>query len=111
MSEAKKRAYKLSVKELFGEDSSIFWDTYVDELNFVDNEGYIIKRVLDRIDDEGRLLDILDFVYPKHLIQWYCENSTEIYALEDIRVLSERYDVPKSNFYLYDYLMKDVVHV
>jgi hypothetical protein len=101
MSLSKEQAQKLKVSDYFSRANVLFWDADVSALNFVNDFGYIIGRVLNRFSIEEGQLDVLDKIYRKELIQHFCKESKELYDKEDIHYLSKRYNVPINEFLAY----------
>jgi hypothetical protein len=111
MSLSKKEAYSKSVKDSFQNSKVLFWDVDVAALNFVDDYHYIINRVLNRMGVHPDALDVIDEVYSKRDIKWYCVNSEEIFSQESYKVLSRRYNINLKRFKRYWQNQQDLVHV
>jgi len=84
------------LSELF--PKPIFWDVNIEKLDWEADWSFIIERVLDRNLGRLHLLDQLDQIYPKPLIQRVAKESCSIRGFENIEYLAKRYGLEPHEF-------------
>ncbi len=79
---------------------AVFWDVDMKNIFVQSDKEFIIRRVLSRPQYEGVLLQ-LEALYPLDQIKKGVENNVELHSMDDMRILSQRYQVPLKSFINY----------
>ncbi len=95
---SKKNSNDKSIKGLIHE--AVFWDVDMKNIFVQADQDFIIRRVLSRPQYEGVLVQ-LESLYSLDQIRKGIEDNVELHSMDDMCLLSKRYNIPLKSFINY----------